>query len=130
MSTSGGLATRLTSSLGEEHSAAFSPDGKTLAFTADYEGPSEVYTMPVEGGVPRRRTFDGEAIVEGWTPDGKILYSSYRYSTLPDAQLLTIDAQNRVEAIPLSQASQGCYDERGQALFFTRFVVAVSSLFP
>ncbi len=119
--TRGGLATRLTSSPGEEQSAAFSPDGKTLAFTAAYEGPSEVYTMPIDGGVPMRRTFDGQAIVQGWTPDGKILYSSYRYSTLPDAQLLTIDPQNRVEGVPLSQASQGCYDAQGKALFFTRF---------
>ncbi len=117
----GGTATRLTSSPGEEHSAAFSPDGKTLAFTADYEGPSEVYTMPMDGGVPRRRTFDGEALVQGWTPDGKILFSSYRYSTLPDAQLLTIDDQNRIAPIALSQASQGCYDPQSKALFFTRF---------
>ncbi len=117
----GGLATRLTSSPGEEKSAAFSPDGRILAFTADYEGPSEVYTMPVSGGIPQRRTFDGQAIVEGWTPDGKILFSSYRYSTLPDAQLLTIDAQNRIEPIRLSQASQGSYDNSGAALFFTRF---------
>jgi tricorn protease len=118
---SGGLASRLTSSLGEEAHAAISPDGQTLAFTADYEGPAEVYTMPLDGGVPKRRTFDGGAEVVGWTPDGKILYSSYRYSTLPDAQLLTIDAQNRIEPIPLSQASQGVYDSRGASLFFTRF---------
>ncbi len=71
VSAAGGLATRLTSSPGQEESGAFSPDGQTLAFTANYEGPSEVYTMPVSGGVPRRRTFDGQAIVEGWTPDGK-----------------------------------------------------------
>ena len=117
----GGLATRLTSSLGDEQFAAFSPDGQTLAFSANYEGPTEVYTMPVSGGIPKRRTFDGQASVNGWTSDGKIIFSSTRYSTLPDAELLTIDNRNRIERIPLSQASQGCYDAAGKALFFTRF---------
>ncbi len=121
VSVNGGVASRLTSSLGEEAHAAFSPDGQTLAFTADYEGPSEVYTMPLSGGVPTRRTFDGGALVQGWTPDGKILFSSYRYSTLPDAQLFTIDAQNRIQQIALSQASQGSYDAQSKTLIFTRF---------
>src|SRR5512133_2504969 len=53
----GGMARRLTSHPGEETHAAFSPDGKTIAFTANYEGPEEVYTMPAAGGLPARRTF-------------------------------------------------------------------------
>src|SRR6476646_662429 len=69
---------------GEETRAAFSPDGQTIAFSANYEGPTEVYTMPAAGGLPRRRTFEGNANVVGWTPDGKILYATRRYSTLPD----------------------------------------------
>src|SRR5581483_1665924 len=102
----GGSARRLTSHPGEEAHAAFSPDGKTIAFSADYEGPTEIYTMPAEGGLPVRRTYDGLAgYVAGWTPDGKILYSTRRFSTLPDSQLATIDALNRVELIPLSQAA-------------------------
>ena len=116
----GGTARRLTSHPGEETQAAFSPDGKTIAFSANYEGPTEVYTMPAIGGLPARRTFDGGALVVGWTPDGKILYSTRRFSTLPDAQLATIDAGNRIELIPLSQASQGAYDAKGTALYFTR----------
>src|ERR1051325_4369931 len=75
----GGTARRLTSHPGEETHAAFSPDGKTIAFTANYEGPEEVYTMPAAGGLPVRRTYDGaNAIVAGWTPDGKILYAPNR----------------------------------------------------
>ena len=50
--TKGGQARRLTSSPGQELNAAISPDGKTVAFTADYEGPTDVYTMPVDGGLP------------------------------------------------------------------------------
>jgi len=117
----GGIARRLTTHPGDETHAAFSPDGKTIAYSANYEGPTEVYSMPVSGGLPARRTFDGAAAqVVGWTPDGKILYTTRRYSTLPDAQLLTIDAQNRIQPVPLSQASQGVYDSDGRTLFFTR----------
>ena len=122
----GGTAGRLTAHPGDETHAAFSPDGKTVAFSADYEGPTEVYTMPAAGGLPTRRTFDGgRATVVGWTPGGKILYATNRYSTLPAAQLATIDpknvdAESQVELVPLSQASQGCFDQRGKTLFFTR----------
>src|ERR1039458_3053773 len=118
--TQGGVAHRLTSHPGEESHAAFSPDGKTIAFSADYEGPTEVYTIPATGGLPSRRTFEGNANVVGWTPDGKILYSTRRYSTLPGAELATIDSENRVELVPLSQAAQGSYDKTGATLFFTR----------
>lgn len=121
VSTQGGVAKRLTTHLGEETRPAFSPDGKTIAFSASYEGPTEVYTIPASGGLPVRRTFDGgNAAVVGWTPDGKILYATRRYSTLPDTKLTTIDRDNKIEIVPLSQAAQGCYNPSGRTLFFTR----------
>src|SRR5262249_40349393 len=54
VSVNGGVATRLTSHPGEEGHPAISPDGQTVAFTAQYEGPTEVYTMPLDGGRPQR----------------------------------------------------------------------------
>ena len=125
----GGMAQRLTSHLGTESHAAFSPDGKLLAFSAEYEGPTEVYTMPTEGGLPTRRTFEGgTAVVAGWTPDGKVLYSTRRFSTLPDWQLATIDLQTGEERVlPLSQASEGVFEPTGKTLFFTRLPFQGSS---
>src|SRR6266446_7707997 len=52
----GGVARRLTSHEGYEMFARFSPDGKRLAFTGQYDGNTEVYVMPAEGGVPKRLT--------------------------------------------------------------------------
>src|ERR1700752_3746649 len=66
----GGVAQRMTTHPATESHAAISPDGKLVAFTAEYEGPREVYTMPIDGGVPTRVTFGGSsATVTGWTPD-------------------------------------------------------------
>lgn len=54
---SGGIARRLTNHVGFEMFARFSPDGKWLAFTGQYDGNTEVYLMPSEGGTPKRLTF-------------------------------------------------------------------------
>src|SRR5438552_10933519 len=53
VSLQGGVATRLTSHPADESRPAISPDGKEVAFAAQYEGPTEVYTMPLAGGQPR-----------------------------------------------------------------------------
>jgi tricorn protease len=125
VSLNAGVATRLTSHPGEEGHPAISPDGQTLAFTAQYEGPAEVYTMPLDGGRPQRRTFDGATIeFVGWTPDGKLLFATDRHATLPARQLVTLDLARKDTQrtlVPLAQAADGCYDSTGKTLFFTRF---------
>ncbi len=55
--TGGGTARRLTSDIGYEMFARFSPDGKFIAFTGQYDGNTEVYLMPSDGGVPERLTY-------------------------------------------------------------------------
>jgi tricorn protease len=121
VSTKGGAARRLTSDPGKEVYPAISPDGKTVAFSAEYEGPLDVYTMPVEGGLPQRRTWDGNAVVAGWTPDGRILVRTQRYSTLPDPKLVAIDNAGQREILPLAQSAEGAYTPDGKTLFFTRY---------
>jgi tricorn protease len=116
-----GVARRLTSHLGVESYAAVSPDGSTIAFCGEYAGPTEVYTMPLGGGIPRRCTYDGNTRVIGWTKAGKILYSTTRYSTLPNHQLLLFDpASGSSEILPLAQASEGSYDTNDKVLYFSR----------
>jgi tricorn protease len=56
VSSSGGVARRMTADIGYEMFARFSPDGKEIAFTGQYDGNTEVYLMSAEGGVPRRLT--------------------------------------------------------------------------
>src|SRR5208283_4907949 len=121
VSAKGGEAKRLTSNPGEELLAAISPDGKTVAFSAEYEGPKDVYTMPVDGGLPQRITWNGDAAVAGWTPDGRVLVRTRRYSTLPDPQLVAIDSTGRREVVPLAQGAEASYTPDGATLFFTRY---------
>lgn len=78
-SLNGGQAMRLTSNKGYESSPHFSPDGKQIAFTAEYDGNVDVYVIPSEGGEPKRLTFHPSGdFVQGWTPEGAILFRSGR----------------------------------------------------
>ena len=99
----GGVASRLTSGPGFESDAAFSPDGKTLAFTAEYDGNVDVFTVPSTGGIPKRLTYhpDADRLV-GWTPDGKkILFRSNRHSQSRYTQLYTVPVDGGLpEATP------------------------------
>jgi tricorn protease len=53
----GGVARKLTNDTGYEMFPRFSPDGKSIAFTGQYDGNTEVYLMPATGGVPVRLTY-------------------------------------------------------------------------
>src|SRR5579863_8970933 len=81
-SRSGGEARRLTSHPGDELYPKFSPDGKWIAFTGEYDGNADVYIIPSEGGEPGRLTYHpGNDQVLGWTPDSKkVLFRSNRAS--------------------------------------------------
>ncbi|MGC6284894.1 MAG: S41 family peptidase [Polaribacter sp.] len=76
---SGGTAIRLTSDIGYESLPHFSYNEKWIAFSAQYDGNTDVYVIPAEGGEPKRLTFHpGGDFVQGWTPDGKVLFRSGR----------------------------------------------------
>src|SRR5262245_11626304 len=113
---------RLTSDVGVESHPAFSPDGKTIAFSAQYDGNTDVYVIPVEGGPPRRLTsHPGPDIVRGWTPDGKaVLFSSPRYVfTNRYAQLFTVPVTGGMPTrLPIPNGFEACYSPDGSHLAY------------
>ena len=78
MPKEGGTALKLSSPPGVETFPKFSPDGKNIAFTGNYDGNKDVYVIPATGGVPIRLTEHGypDRVVD-WTNDGKrVLFAS------------------------------------------------------
>ena len=71
---------RLTADPGEKSNPVFSPDGKSIAYSAQVDGNIDVYLLPVEGGVPKRLTYHpGADVAQGFTPDGKaVMFTSPR----------------------------------------------------
>ncbi|MCH9649449.1 MAG: PDZ domain-containing protein [Deltaproteobacteria bacterium] len=76
----GGPAQRLTSVQGTESFPRFSPGGESLAFSADYTGNRDLYTLSTAGGVPQRKTFHPASdLLIDWHPEGrKLLFASRR----------------------------------------------------
>ena len=76
----GGTARRVTSFQGQTSNPHFSPDGKWLAFSAEYAGNTDVYVVAATGGEPKRLTWhSGADSVQGWTHDGKaVMFASSR----------------------------------------------------
>ncbi len=104
---SGGAATRLTTHEGLELVPKLSPDGRTVAFTGEYDGNRDVYTMSIDGGEPVRLTWHpGPDIVTEWYPDGRsILFRSSRNSTSRLTRFFRVPAAGGFEEpLPLPTA--------------------------
>ncbi len=119
----GGAARRLTSFQGQTQNPKFSPDGKLIAFSAEYGGNTDVYTVPVEGGQPKRITWHpGADVVQGWTPDGRsIVFVSGRAASAPSAtaRFFTIPVDGGVEeAMPMPRAYQGKISPDGKRIAY------------
>jgi tricorn protease len=114
---------RLTSDIGLESHPVFSPDGKTIAFSAQYEGNTDVYTIPVEGGSPTRLTWHpGVDLVRGWTPDGKaIVFSSPRsVFTNRYTQLFTVPVTGGMPTqLPMPTGVQASFAPDGEHIAYT-----------
>jgi tricorn protease len=115
---------RLTSHVAEESQPLLSPDGKTLAFVASYDGASEIYTMPLSGGVAKRITFDNSRVrIQQWLSDGRILYATDSATGPANYWLLKLvhPSTLHIDTIPLADASGGSIDEQQGVLYFSRF---------
>jgi tricorn protease len=118
----GGHAHRLTAHPGEEIFPKFSPDGKSIAFTGDYDGNTDVFVMPAAGGEPRRLTYHPAADnVLGWTPDGKkILFRSNRYSQPPEfTRLFTVSPEGGTpDMLSIPRASLSSFSPDGNRIAY------------
>ncbi|HEX6203835.1 MAG TPA: S41 family peptidase [Thermoanaerobaculia bacterium] len=131
--TDGGMARRLTAHPGLELFARFSPDGRWIAFTGQYDGDEQVYVMPAEGGAPRQLTFYPAAgplpprwgydhLVYGWTPDGEnVLFRSLRYSwDIGEGQLFTVSREGGLpEPLPMPMAGAGDFSPDGSKIAYS-----------
>ena len=132
-STDGGSATRLTAHPGQEVFPRFSPDGRWIAFTGQYDGDEQVYVIPASGGEPRRLTWypaEGplpprwgyDHQVFGWTPDGKAVF----FRSLRDAggssegRLYTVPVVGGLpEALPMPTSGAGDFSPDGTQMVYS-----------
>jgi len=129
----GGVAHALTTHPGLELFAKFSPDGRWIAFTGQYDGDEQVYIMPAAGGTPRQLTFypangplpprwgyDNQ--VYGWTPDGKsVLFRSMRDGwDLGDTRLYTVPVAGGMPvALPMPESGGGSLSADGTRVVYS-----------
>ncbi len=130
----GNNVVRLTAHPGQEEFPKFSPDGKTIAFTGQYDGDDQVYIMSADGGVPKRLTYyptpfaaaprrGFDAQVLGWTPDGKqVMFRSKRDSdevdSLTNIYLVSVDG-GLPECIGTPVAGAGDLSPDGNKLVYS-----------
>ena len=114
---------RLTIDEGVESNPVFSPDGRLIAFSAEYDGNVDVYLVPVTGGIPRRLTWHpGRDLVRDFTPDGKkVLFASQRsVFTRRYMQLFTVPVEGGFpEKLPIPNAYHATWSPDGQRLAYT-----------
>lgn len=120
----GGKARQITSHPGAEFFAHLSPDGKWIAFTAEFGGNFDVYVISVDGGEPKRLTYHpGFDQVHNWTPDSKrVLFHSRRASIIhPINKLFTIGLEGGFpEALALPDNGLASFSPDGTKLAYNR----------
>ncbi len=132
----GGTARKLTNHDGYEMFARFSPDGKTLAFTAQYDGNTEVYTMDSQGSVPERITYTATLgrddvadrmgpnnIVFGWKHDNKSIVFRSRKNSFNDfnGSLFTVNIDGSLpEELPVPRGGFCSFSPDDQKMAYNR----------
>ena len=131
----GGTAARLTTEPGFELMPRFSPDGKWIAFTGEYEGNRDVYVIPAAGGEAKRLTFHSDVVPEAplrWGPDNMVL------TWTPDSQNIVFLSRREAwnswygkpftvpvgggpaEALPLDRGGLMSYSPDGKQIAYNR----------
>lgn len=133
VSSNGGVARKITSHEGYEVFPRFSPDGKYIAFTGQYDGNSEIYLIPSEGGEPKRLSYTATLsrddvsdrmgpnnICIGWKNNEQIIYRS-RWRDFNDfrGQVYLISKNGGMsEQLPFNHAGFCSYAPDGNKLAY------------
>ena len=116
----GGDARQLTTG-GHEGAPVFSPDGKWIAFTGQYDGNIDVFVIPAEGGEPKRLTWHpGADIADGWTSDAKkVLFHSNRESYADFDRLYTVPVEGGpAEVLPMWRGEAAWFSPDGGSIAY------------
>lgn len=130
----GGEARKITSSEGYEIFPRFSPDGKSIAFTGQYDGNTEVYLIPAKGGEPVRLTYSStnsrddlgdrmgpNNIVMTWSPDGKQIVYRNRIGDGFPGKLWKVSPEGGMpEALPLPEGGFSSFSPDGKKMAYNR----------
>ena len=130
----GGQAERLTSHVGTEMFARFSPDGTSIAFTGQYDGNTEVFLIPATGGEPERLTYTAtnsrddlgdrmgpNNIVMTWTRDGGQIIYRNRISDGFSGKLWSVAKDGGMpEQLPLPEGGFCSYSPDGKKMAYNR----------
>ncbi|HEX8161923.1 MAG TPA: PDZ domain-containing protein [Pyrinomonadaceae bacterium] len=133
VAASGGTARRLTSHAGLELFPKFSPDGRWIAFSGEYDGTRQIFVIPTEGGEPRQLTYRNEVTglpprggwdnrVLGWTPDGKnVLFRANRVGASDRlGRPYTVPVEGGMEQpLAITEAGGVSYSADGTKVAFT-----------
>lgn len=122
-STNDATAHRITNHPGTEAWAKFSPDGKWLAFSAQYDGGLDVYVMPLAGGPPRQLTFHPSTDrVLDWWPDGKsILFRARRQYPSRGEEIYRVSlAGGLPQQLPVDRAGLATVSPDGNRIAYNR----------
>jgi tricorn protease len=121
---------RLTTHKGEESCPVFSPDSRWIAFSGQYDGNTDVYIIPAEGGIPKRLTWHPSPdYVRDFTPDGKsVLFNSSRFAANRNRnKLYTVSIDGGMpQALDIPYADEAVYSPGGTRMAYTPFGEAFS----
>lgn len=118
----GNNAKRLTVHKGVEKKPMFSPNGEWIAFSGNYEGNTDIYVVPTEGGMPQRLTYHpSRDVIRGWNGNNEIIFASTRKSNSGRyTRLFTVERKgSHPQELPIPEAHQGKVSPDGN---FTAYI--------